>query len=402
MVDNTELSSGSGGDTIATDDISGVKYPRSKIVIGADGTNDGDVASANPLPIGANTVKDGSGTVYAPLVDADGHLQVDVLACASHAVTNAGTFAVQVDGAALTALQLIDDAVAAEGDALGKGVLLQGDDGTDRTNVLVDTDGHVQVDVLASALPTGAATAALQTTGNTSLSTIAGDTTSLDGKVTACNTGAVVISSGTVTANLGATDNAVLDTIATNTTGLNGCVGGSELQVDVVGALPAGTNAIGKLAANSGVDIGDVDVTSIAAGTNTIGGVIAANQTDSAYDGTTSCTIKRKSGLAASGTTAILAAVAGKKFRILAFAAFATSATATNIYLATTTDTDVLGDSSNPIPVAVDADGDNVAGFVLPWNPGGWTETSTANEALNLVLSAAQDVIYAITYIEVD
>ena len=44
------------------------------------------------------------------------------------------------------------------------------------------------------------------------------------------------------------------------------------LATDV--ALPAGTNAIGKLAANSGVDIGDVDVTSLpnvtlAAGTNT-------------------------------------------------------------------------------------------------------------------------------------
>ena len=38
-------------------------------------------------------------------------------------------------------------------------------------------------------------------------------------------------------------------------------------------ALPAGSNAIGKLAANSGVDIGDVDVTSIAAGTNWIGDV---------------------------------------------------------------------------------------------------------------------------------
>lgn len=32
-------------------------------------------------------------------------------------------------------------------------------------------------------------------------------------------------------------------------------------------ALPAGTNAIGKLAANSGVDIGDVDVTSVVPGT---------------------------------------------------------------------------------------------------------------------------------------
>lgn len=36
-------------------------------------------------------------------------------------------------------------------------------------------------------------------------------------------------------------------------------------DVDIAGALPAGTNAIGKLAANSGVDIGDVDVTSVSA-----------------------------------------------------------------------------------------------------------------------------------------
>jgi len=41
-------------------------------------------------------------------------IQVDLV---SAAVTNAGTFAVQVDGAALTALQLIDDAVYADDDA---------------------------------------------------------------------------------------------------------------------------------------------------------------------------------------------------------------------------------------------------------------------------------------------
>lgn len=38
-------------------------------------------------------------------------------------------------------------------------------------------------------------------------------------------------------------------------------------SVSVGAALPAGTNAIGKLAANSGVDIGDVDVTSVVPGT---------------------------------------------------------------------------------------------------------------------------------------
>jgi len=41
----------------------------------------------------------------------------------------------------------------------------------------------------------------------------------------------------------------------------------------ITNALPAGTNAIGKLAANNGVDIGDVDVKSIAVGDNNIGNV---------------------------------------------------------------------------------------------------------------------------------
>jgi len=41
---------------------------------------------------------------------------------------------------------------------------------------------------------------------------------------------------------------------------LNAIVSGNEMQVDIVSSLPAGTNAIGKLSSNSGVDIGDVDV----------------------------------------------------------------------------------------------------------------------------------------------
>jgi hypothetical protein len=48
-------------------------------------------------------------------VDASGHMQVDLAASSvSQAVTNAGTFATQVDGAALTALQLIDNPVAVD------------------------------------------------------------------------------------------------------------------------------------------------------------------------------------------------------------------------------------------------------------------------------------------------
>jgi len=39
------------GAVIASDDIGGAQYQRVKLTIGADGTNDGDVASGNPLPV---------------------------------------------------------------------------------------------------------------------------------------------------------------------------------------------------------------------------------------------------------------------------------------------------------------------------------------------------------------
>ena len=69
----------------------------------------------------------------------------------------------------------------------------------------------------------------------------------------------------------GAESGALRVTIANDSTGV--------LTVDNAGTfavqstLQAGSAAIGKLAANSGVDIGDVDVTSISAGTNIIGKV---------------------------------------------------------------------------------------------------------------------------------
>lgn len=94
MVDNVAITAGSGT-TLASDDIGGVQYPRVKISQGADGSAT-DVSSAAPL-----NVTLANGTVP------------------SHAVTNAGTFVTQENGAALTALQLIDDTIVAQGTALG-------------------------------------------------------------------------------------------------------------------------------------------------------------------------------------------------------------------------------------------------------------------------------------------
>lgn len=51
MSDNTTIASQSGGDVIATDDVGGVKYPRSKIHLGADGVSGGDVTVTNPFPV---------------------------------------------------------------------------------------------------------------------------------------------------------------------------------------------------------------------------------------------------------------------------------------------------------------------------------------------------------------
>lgn len=93
MVDNLTLNSGSGGATLAADDIAGVHHQRVKIQQGADGSAS-DVSDSNPLPIddagGSLTVDDGGasltvdGTVTAnagsgpwPVTDNGGSLSVD-------------------------------------------------------------------------------------------------------------------------------------------------------------------------------------------------------------------------------------------------------------------------------------------------------------------------------------
>lgn len=72
MADNVVLNPGADGDTIAADDVGGVKYQVVKLAVGADGSAN-LVANANPIPVG----------------DAGGSLTVD----------NGGTFAVQVSAA---------------------------------------------------------------------------------------------------------------------------------------------------------------------------------------------------------------------------------------------------------------------------------------------------------------
>ncbi len=153
-------------------------------------------------------------------------------------------------------------------------------------------------------------------------------------------------------------------------------------------------NVVGAVRNDDLATLGDTDNEIVPLQTNSEGALY-----------TTACAseTKRASGVAAGGapgTDDIVAAVGSRKIRILDLGLFATSATPNNVFL-DNVDNDLLFNTANPLPLAIDADADNVAGFVLPFNPGGWFETDTVNEAVTLNSSAAQDIAWTITYIEV-
>lgn len=141
--------------------------------------------------------------------------------------------------------------------------------------------GHAQIvklaistDGSATAIPANAADGLLVNLGTNNDVTVSGVSTAANQSTIIGHLDGVEGLLTTIDADTG-TAAGLLATIDADTSALAGAVSGTEVQVDIVAALPAGTNAIGKLAANSGVDIGDVDVTSLA------GGTIAHDDSDS-------------------------------------------------------------------------------------------------------------------------
>ena len=202
-------------------------------------------------------------------------------------VDNGGTFAVQIDAGAVTSLALLDDVVVTLGtttytEATSKGnaigAVRRDADTTlvDTTNewgpLQIDANGRLKVEAFSGeTLPvsfTGSGDVATQTTLASLLTSsqliddvVYTDDTSTHATGTSKGVGIMAAAVPTDT-SVNANDIAM---VAMTTD--------RKLHVAVMDALPAGTAAIGKLAANSGVDIGDVDVTSISAGSNLIGDV---------------------------------------------------------------------------------------------------------------------------------
>ena len=150
---------------------------------------------------------------------------------------------VTVDSEFPAAAALADNSANPTTTSVGSHLLGYDSGNTNWNRVEVDDVGHLQIDVLSI-------TAGDNNIGNVDIAS------------------ALPAGSNTIgVVDLGSTDNAVLDAMAASLALLDNSISsGNELQVDIVASLPAGSAAIGKLAANSGVDIGDVDVTSVVPG----------------------------------------------------------------------------------------------------------------------------------------
>jgi len=176
MADNFAFTPGVGG-TGAADDVGGVLYPRVKLDIGTDG-------------------------VTTPVLGGTG-----VMAAGVQRVTLASDDPAVVDLAAIEVLQttIADDTTSIDGKITacntGAVVLSSGTVTTVSTVTNLSQLGGVAISMNEGVVGTGVQRVTIATDDDSvaHLATIAGDTTSLDTKVTACNTGAVVLASGTVT-----------------------------------------------------------------------------------------------------------------------------------------------------------------------------------------------------------
>ncbi len=167
MADNFLTTVGDGtGPSFGSDEVSSVQYPRGKVSLGADGT-------ANDWEAGSGNVD--TGTARVTLADDDPAV-VDLAAIEVLQTTIAGD-TTSLDGkvtACNTGAVVLTTGTAEIGD-------VKITDGTETANVNASNELQVRDD-----------------DANTDLDTIAGDTTSIDGKITACNTGAVVLTNDSI------------------------------------------------------------------------------------------------------------------------------------------------------------------------------------------------------------
>lgn len=302
MADDVTLDAMSGGSVVATDEISSKHYQRIKLVHGADGVNAGDVSTSNGFPVQVISVAAGDNNIgnvdIASSVLPTGAATETTLSALNTKVTAVNTGAVVIASSALPSGAATESTLLAVGSLLASGI------GVTFTNTsinIADGGNTITVDGTVAATQSGTWNVATVTavTGITNVVHVDDNAGSLtvDAPVTTpvfvrLSDGSSAISTLPVSlasvpshavTNAGTFAVQVSAAIPTGSNVIGAVTQSGTWNVETVttvsavtaitNALPAGTNAIGKLAANSGVDIGDVDVTSISAGSNLIGDV---------------------------------------------------------------------------------------------------------------------------------
>lgn len=180
-----------------------------------------------------------------------------------------------------------------------------------------------------------------------------------DGTAVDAVAGAGVVGTGVQRMTLASDDPAV-----TALQVIDNAISGSEMQVDVVAALPAGTSLLGSVSAKLG--------------------------TDSIMDGVTPLTPKFAAiAASSSGDNTLVAAVASKKLRVLSYTLVAAGAVTCRFE-------DGAGGTAKSGQMALAANGV----LSVPFSAVGHFET-TANTLLNLELGGAVSVAGHICYVEV-
>jgi hypothetical protein len=259
--DNVVANPGVGGATFATDDDGTAHHPYTKLEWGPDNTQ-------TKVDVGASAV---------PVQDGGNSLTVDGTVAVSSVTTAV------VPGTSATHLGKAEDAAHSSGDT---GVMLLAVRETTATDLSAgNTDGDyepLQVDA-SGRLWVNASGAAVPVTDNSGSLTVDGTVTAAQG--TAANLNMTEASAASILTSVQLIDDVVYtDDTSTHATGTSkgalimaaatptdaavnandiGAVAMTtdrKLHVSVQDALPAGTNGIGKLTANSGVTIGAVEI----------------------------------------------------------------------------------------------------------------------------------------------
>jgi len=247
MADNFNFTEGAGK-TGAADDVGGALYQKIKLASGE---------------------ADSSVMVYATT---DNALYVDV--------RKLPTTDVGILEDMLTSLQLLDNIVAgneAQVDIVSGTVTanLGTTDASNLTDIKTAVEildnaiagTEMQVDVVAS-LPAGTAEIGSVALTSTDSDALAAIETAVEGTLTI---------SGTVTSNLGTTDASNLTDIKTAVEILDNAIAGTEMQVDIVAEIPAGTKEIGSVALTSTDSDHLSAIETAVEGTLTISGTVTSN-----------------------------------------------------------------------------------------------------------------------------